>query len=254
MPPLESEGPADVETVESAWRGLCRMGGAAAFLMVACAAVTMVVILTLGGEPTTPQEYFALLASNRLFGLLRMDLASVFTVGLYYFVFFGLYAALRRTRAPQGAFATALAFVGATLWFAKHSALSMIHLSDRYAAATTDAERARLLAAAEGVVATDVWHATGTVAGGVLLMSAAIIACVAMLQSGLFGKVAAWSGILANGLDLAHVLINLVAPGNPGDVLMAVAGPLYLVWFVLLGRRLLELGRPERESPPQPVQ
>jgi hypothetical protein len=250
---LESDRPADVEAVEPAWRGLCRVGGVAAFVMLAGAAVTMVVVLTLGGEPATPHEYFAVLGSNRLVGLLRMDLASVVTVSLYYFVFFGLYAALRRTRAPQAAFATALAFVGATLWLAKHSAVSMVQLSDRYASAATDAERGRLVSAAEAVLATDVWHATGTLVGGILLMSAGIIVSVAMLRSGLFGKVAAWAGILANALDLAHILVNVVAPGNPGDILMAVAGPSYLLWFVLLGRRLLQLGRPEREGLPRPA-
>jgi hypothetical protein len=239
----QSDRTRDAEAVEPAWRGLCRMGGLAAFLMLASTTVTMVVFLTLGGEPTTPNEYFTLLADNRLVGLLRMDLASIATVVLYYFVFFGLYAALRRTQAPQAALATALAFVGATLWFAEHSALSMVHLSDRYAAAATDAERARLVAAAEAVLAGDVWHTTGVLVGGVLLMGAAIMISVAMLRSGLFGKVAAWSGILANGIDLLHVLVNVVAPGNPGDILMAVAGPAYLVWFILLGRRLLQLGR-----------
>jgi hypothetical protein len=225
------------------------MGGVAAFLMLASATVTMVVVLTLGGEPTTPNEYFTLLAGNRLVGLLRMDLASIATILLYYFVFFGLYAALRRTRGPQAAFATALAFVGATLWFAKQSALSMVHLSDRYAAATTDAERDRIVAAAEAILASDVWHTTGTLVGGILLMGGAIMISVAMLRSGLFGKVGGWSGILANGLDLLHILLNVVLPGSPGDILMAVAGPAYLVWFVLLGRRLLQLGLSPSERP-----
>lgn len=239
----------DAEAVEPAWRGLCWMGGVAAFLMLASATVPMVVVLTLGGEPTTPNEYFTLLGGNRLVGLLRMDLASVATIALYYFVFFGLYAALRRTQAPQAALATALGFVGATLWFAKHSALSMVHLSERYAAATTDAERGQIVAAAEAVLASDVWHTTGSLVGGVLLMSAAITISAAMLRSGLFGKAAGWSGILANGIDLLHVLLNLVLPGGPGDILMAVAGPAYLVWFILLGRRLLQLGSPSSVGP-----
>jgi hypothetical protein len=243
MTESQTEGAGGAEAVEPAWKGLCRMGGVAALLMLVSATVTMVVVLTLGGEPTTPNEYFTLLAENRLVGLLRMDLASIATIVLYYFVFFGLYAALRRTHAPLAALATALAFVGATLWFAAHSALSMVHLSDRYAAATSDAERARLAAAAEAVLASDVWHTTGALVGGVLLMGGAILISVAMLRSGLFGKVAAWSGILANGVDLLHVLLNLVRPGSPGDILMAVAGPAYLVWFILLGRRLLQLGR-----------
>jgi hypothetical protein len=240
--PVQTNTTATVEKVDSAWAGLCRMGGVAALTMLASTSLTMIVVLTLGGEPATPDEYFTLLEHNRLVGLLRMDLASLVTVGLYYFVFFGLYAALRRTQAPRAALATALAFVGATLWFSSHSALSMIRLSDRYAAATTDAERNRLAAAAEAVLATDVWHATGTFVGALLLMSAGILISVAMLRSGLFSRVAAYAGILAHGLDLAHVLINTVAPGNPGDILMAAAGPSYLVWFVLLGRRLLQLG------------
>jgi hypothetical protein len=34
--------------------------------------------------------------------------------------------------------------------------------------------------------------------------------------------------------------------GSSGSLLMAAAGPVYLVWFALLGRRLLQLGpRPE---------
>lgn len=243
MTDLPSDRTRDPQAVDPAWGGLCRLGGLAALLMLASATVTMVVVLTLGGEPTTPNEYFSLLAEDRLVGLLRMDLASIVTIALYYFVFFGLYAALRRTQEPSAALATALAFVGATLWFAAHPALSMVHLGDRYAAATTDAERARLVAAAEAVLASDVWHTTGALVGGVLLLGSAILISVAMLRSGLFGKVAAWSGILANGVDLLHVLLNLVVPGSPGDVLMAVAGPAYLVWFVSMGRRLLQLGR-----------
>jgi hypothetical protein len=129
----------------------------------------------------------------------------------------------------------------------------MIHLGDRYLAAATDAERARIVAAAEAVLATDVWHATGGLGGGICLMSAAISISVAMLQSGLFGKVTAYGGILANALDLARVLIDLVARGNPEDILMAVAGPSYLLWFVPLGRRLLQLGRPIGEGLPQPA-
>jgi hypothetical protein len=233
----------DAGAVEPAWRGFCRTGGVAAFLMLASATVTMVVVVTLGGEPTTPNEYFTLLADNRLVGLLRMDLASIATILLYYFVFFGLYAALRRTDGPQATFATALAFVGATLWFASQSALSMVHLSDRFAAATTEAERGQIVAAAEAILASDVWHTTGTLVGGMLLFGGAIMISIAMLRSPLFGKVAGWAGIVANGLDLLHVLVNLVLPGSPGDILMAVAGPAYLVWFILLGYRLLQLGR-----------
>jgi len=81
---------------------------------------------------------------------------------------------------------------------------------------------------------------------------------VLMLRSGLFGPATAWAGIGAFGVDLARVVVNAFARGNPADILMAIAGPLYLVWFALVGRRLLGSGRPrgarsrpERVSPPE---
>ncbi len=71
-----------------------------------------------------------------------------------------------------------------------------------------------------------------------------------MLRSNVFSKTIAYVGILTHGLDLAHILSGPSLPGA-GFVLMAIAGPLYLVWFPLVGRRLLQLateGRVPRSS------
>ena len=48
----------------------------------------------LGGPPATAAEAFRLLQSNKLVGLLRLDLPTVFAVPLYYVLFAGLLAAL----------------------------------------------------------------------------------------------------------------------------------------------------------------
>ena len=80
--------------------------------------------------------------------------------------------------------------------------------------------------------------------GGILLQSAGVFISVVMLQSKVFSRLTAYVGILTHGLDLAHILIGLFVPGV-GVILMAVAGPLYLWWFPLVGRRLYQLGRIE---------
>ncbi len=205
--------------------------------------ITMTVVFTLGGEPRTPGEYFTLLQSNRLVRLLRLDFSTVVSMALYYLPFFGLYAALTRADGAYAALATAFAFVGLTLWLGTHSAFSMIRLSDQYVAAATDAHRSQLLAAGEAIIASDMWHSTGALIGGIFLQSAAVMISALMLRSNIFSRVTAYVGILGNGLDLLHIIINIMLPGNPGDILMVVAGPLYLIWFILLGRRLLQLGR-----------
>jgi hypothetical protein len=204
--------------------------------------------VTVGGEPATSLEYFEVLNENRLEGILRLDFASVFNVSLYLLTFAGLYAALRET--PEASSATllaALAMVGVTLWLANHSALSMIHLSDLYAAATTDAARTNLLAVGQAVIASDMWHSTGALMAGILLEGALLLVSATMLRGSQFSRATAYVGILTHGLDFIHILIGLVSV-DVGNVLMMIAGPFYLIWFPLLGRDLLRLGRIKRHA------
>ncbi len=224
------------------WKRLCRIGGVAALLQLACGLVTMVVVFALGGEPATAQEYFDLLQADRLAGLLRMDFASVLTVGLYPLTAFGLYSALRRDHPAFMTLALALVVTGAVLWLGSHSAFSMISLADRYAAAGTEAGRSQLLAAGQAVIASDMWHSTGAFMSGIFLQGATTLISFLMLRGRVFGKATAWVGLLGHGLDLAHVLLMVIVPAI-GPWLMIVAGPLYPVWFFLVGRRLLQLSR-----------
>jgi hypothetical protein len=76
--------------------------------------------------------------------------------------------------------------------------------------------------------------------GGILVQSGAVLISVVMLRSSVFGRTTAYVGILTHGLDLAHIVFGLFLP-LAGVVLMAIAGPLYLLWFPLVGRRLLQL-------------
>jgi hypothetical protein len=220
--------------------GLCRVGGIAAYILIVYSLATIVQMVVLGGQPTTAAEAFTLLQHNKALGLLRLDLPTLIVMPLYYLLFLGLFAALRRSHLANALLATALAFVGVTLVLATPTALSMLPLSDKFAAATTDAARAQLLAAGEAIMASDIWHGTGAILGGVLIQCGAVLICCVMLRGGVFGKATAWLGIVMHGLDLAHIIGGQFLPVS-GVVLMAIAGPLYPVWFFLVGRRLLQL-------------
>jgi hypothetical protein len=202
----------------------------------------MVQLVVVGGQPATAVEAFSLLRANRILGLLRLDLPTVLALPLYYFVFLGIFAALKGADLAYTTVSTALAFVGVTLVLATPTALSMIPLSERYAAATTESMRVQLQAAGEAIMATDIWHGTGAMMGGMLLQSGAVLVSFVMLRSNVFSKTIAYVGILTHGLDLAHIGLGLFVP-VAGVVLMAIAGPLYLIWFPLVGRRLLQVGR-----------
>lgn len=219
---------------------LCWTGGIAAFVLIAYSLSTMVQLIVLGGPPATAAEAFRLLQSDRIVGLLRLDLPTVVAMPLYYFVFLGLFAALKRTDWANAILSTSLAFVGVTLLLATPTALSMIALSQKYAAATTEATRTQFLAAGEAILATDIWHGTGAIMGGILVQSGAVLISVVMFRSSVFSRTTAYLGILVHGLDLARIVFGLFLPVS-GVVLMAIAGPLYPVWFFLVGQRLLKL-------------
>ena len=89
-------------------------------------------------------------------------------------------------------------------------------------------------------MAADIWHSTGAILGGVLLQCGAVLISVAMLRGAIFNKATALLGIVMHGLDLAHILGGLFLPAS-GMILLAVAGPLYPIWFLLVGLRLLKL-------------
>ncbi len=220
--------------------GLCRIGGIAALLLVIYSLATMVQMIVLGGQPTSAAQAFDLLQHHRVVGLLRLDLPTVAVMPLYYLLFLGLFAALRKSNLAHALLSTALAFVGVTLALATPTALSMLPLSDKFAAATSDAARNQLLAAGEAIMAADIWHSTGAILGGVLLQCGAVLISVVMLRGSVFSKTIAWLGIIMHGLDLVHIVGGLFVPVS-GIVLLAIAGPLYPIWLFLVGLRLLRL-------------
>lgn len=230
------------EITHTTWHSLYKLCGVAAIVFLVYSLVTMVQMVALGGMPATAEEGFALLRDNRLVGLLRLDILTLFTLPLYYLLFLGLYTALKRTNEAYVTLAVLLGCVGLTLVLATPSALSFVALSDRFAAATTEAARAHFLAAGEAVLASDLWHGSGARIGGLLLQIAWVLLSAVMLGDRNFGRFTIYTGLVAHGVDLARILLGFFF--STLDVpLMAIAGPLYLVWFPLLARDLFRLAK-----------
>jgi hypothetical protein len=139
----------------------------------------------------------------------------------------------------------AAALIGAAGYFAINPAFSMLALSDQYAAAAGEADRAAALAAGQTALA--IYKGTGFNLYIVLVSTAGVILSAAMLRTKVFGKVAGSCGIAANVL-------------NPGMFLPVVGLAIgfialvpLLVWYGLVGRALLKLAR-EGLTQPQTVE
>jgi len=228
------------ESIQSSWKSIFWVGGIAALILLGYSLLTMVSLIVIGGQPGSAQEGFSMLQNNRLLGLLRLDLPTTLVMPLYYLLLLGLYAALKKTERAPVTLAAILGFAGITLFLSAPSALSWLALSDRFASAAGEAQKAQFLAAGEAILAADMWHGASALLGGLLLQISLLLISIFMLRSEVFGKPLAYLGILMHGLDLAHLLIGLFIPTG-GVILMAIAGPLYLLWFPLIARRFFQL-------------
>jgi hypothetical protein len=86
---------------------------------------------------------------------------------------------------------------------------------------------------------------------GLLLVSVAglLFSCV-MLRSSLFGRSTAYVGMVAYALALADFLRQALTSSVVITLLVVLSGALLLmIWYVVVGRRLYQLGRPGRKIP-----
>jgi hypothetical protein len=227
-------------TDDSRWRTLYRVGGAAALTSAVFLPIQVAVFIA-WPPPSTVLGWFRLFQDNRIIGLVDMDLLLVADNVLLVAVLLALYAALRRVSPSVMAIATTLGLLGIALFIASNPAFELLSLSDRYAAAATDAERSGFLAAGQAVLAA--WQGTSFQVAYLLGSAVGIVIGVVMLQGGSFGKPTAYAAILANAVGL-----GLYVPAV--GVYIAVFSVLFLeVWYVLVARRLFQLGR---GSPPAP--
>jgi len=230
------------DTNDSAFRSLCKAGGIASFVFIIYSLITIVIITVAGGPPSTAAEAFSMLHQNRVLGLLRMDLLTVIFIPLYYLIFLGIFLAVHGNNNAWSIIALLAVFVGVTLFMATPSVLAMLNLSDKYATATSANQQNQLIAAGEAILSSDMWHGTGAILGGILIQFGALLFSVLMLQGNVFNRLTAYVGIITHGLDFVHFFFLFLIP-PVGVILLAIAGTLYLLWFPLIGVRLLQIGR-----------
>ena len=231
-----------MEKIKSQHRLIHQLGGWSSYLLLVYSLATILVMALIGPPPETIADCFAMLSDNQLYGLLRLDLLTVFFMPLYFLLFYSLYQALVHINRELLRVSTILVFSGLILFLATPSVFSYLHLSNLYQSAATEVEQNQLLSAGQAILASDMWHGTGARIGGILMQSGALIISVIMLKGGVFNRFTAYTGIVTHGLDLLHILVGFFLPAI-GNVMMAVAGPLYLLWFPLIGFRLFKLSR-----------
>jgi hypothetical protein len=146
-----------IDTMDDSWRSVFKIGGAAAVTVLALMPVQMVVYIV-WPPPDTVTGWFTLLQDKPLVGLLDLDLLLLVDYILLGIVFVALWVKLREVDQSAMTIALFLETLAVASYFASTAAFEMLALSNHYAAAPTNAERAASMAAGHSMMAT--WEGT----------------------------------------------------------------------------------------------
>ncbi len=225
----------------SRWAGLYRLGGVTAFV-IAVFLLGEILVYSALPQPGGILERFALFRSNWLIGLLTLDLLGMVSYLLFVPTILSLYMILRRTNEAKAVVAAVLFFVGIAAFFATNTSFPVLSLSRQYYAASSEAERAMLLAAGQSMVTMfneNAFHVSYfVVSASWLLMS------LVMLRSRRFGRTASLAGILTGAAGVVAVVLELSSPrARLVAISLYFAAIVFLVvWVVAAGRRLCQIG------------
>ena len=246
------------ETTDSIWNGLYRIGAAAALICALMYLITLGIYIPANRAsppPSTVLEWFTLFQVKPLTGLFFLGLADIVIMVFWGPMSLALYTALKHSNKTWSLLATTFIFVGMAVYLATNTAFSMLSLSHQYAAATTEAQKSVLLAAGRAMIA--ISEGTGGQFTGMpLAWLAGLILSVVMLRSTVFSKATAWVGILGLGLLVASMPFAGYTTTGPTTAVVSViialtyvgGGLLSLAWYILVGLRLLKLGRIEAKK------
>lgn len=218
------------------WKPLFKIGGVSALTMVGIIVVQMIVFMSApppyeGGA----SAWFALFQNNKIIGLINFELLMIVYVFLSIPITLSLYILLRRVSPSFTALYVVLSLIGIMSFIVARPVFEMLSLSNGYAAATTDAERAVYLSAGETLLA--VFHGTAFQVSYILGSLGGLIISLVMLKTDVFSRTTAYLRIASSVFDFG-LYVPVV-----GMYISIFSVLFLLIWDILVARRLFQLGR-----------
>jgi hypothetical protein len=226
--------PSRAENVSSGWSSLYKLGGISALLLVAIV-IIQIIVFTIAPPPLdgTAMDWFILFQKNPIIGLIHFELLMILYVILCIPIALSLYALLYRLNPSWTVLYLVLSLLGVMCFIAARPAFEMLYLSNGYATAETEAQRATFLAAGEAKVAT--FHGTAFYINYILGSLTGLMISVVMLKTTIFSKTTAYLRIASSICDF-----GLFVPAI--GMFIAIFSMLFLViWNIVIARRLFQL-------------
>lgn len=226
-----------LETPDSRYSTIYRLGALASILsaLSIASAIVAYFIWPYRGNTISIEAIFSILHTDRLGGLISLDVSMLVIGPISILMFLALYAALRRVDESLALVALILTLLAVGLVIVCRPLVELVTLSDQYVAATDAAEKARLLAAGEVLrIQLDV---TAWAMQTAFFMIAGLLNSSLMLRTAFFSKVTAWLGIAISATGLGFVLPTI------GLFFLFLNTIGSVPWCLLVARDLLKIAR-----------
>lgn len=187
------------------------------------------------GNTTSIEAIFTLLQTDRLGGLISLDISMLLIAPINILMFLAIYTALRRVDESIALIALVLALTAVVLVIVCRPLIELTVLSDHYAAATDPTEKLRYLAAGE--VLRSSLDGTAWMMQTVFFMLAGLINCLLMLRATFFNKATAWLGIVNSVIGLGFFLPTI------GLLFLFLNTIGSVPWCLLLARDLFRIAQ-----------
>jgi hypothetical protein len=241
------------ETNDTTWNKLYNIGGISALICSVMYVITLAVYIPAnqaGPPPSSVLEWFALFQDHPLTGSFFLGLADIIIMIFWAPMSLALYTCLKQANKSWSLIAISFVFVGIAVYLGTNTAFSMLSLSQKYALATTEADKSSLLAAGQTLIA--ISEGTGgQYLGMPLAWLGGLILSAIMLRGKDFNRTTAWVGIIGLGLLIASIPFAGYTTAGPTTAAVGAitavtyigGGLLSLAWYILVGMRLIKLGR-----------
>jgi hypothetical protein len=222
------------ENVSSGWSSLYKLGGISSLLLVLIV-IIQIIVFSIAPPPLegTAMDWFILFQKNPIIGLIHFEFLMIIYVILCIPITLSLYTLLYRISPSWTAIYLILSLLGVMCFIAARPAFEILHLSNGYAAAETELQKAAFLAAGEAKVAT--FHGTAFYINYILGSLTGLIISWVMLKTTLFSKATAYVRIASSICDFGLFVPTI-------GMFIAIFSMLFLViWNIMIARRLFQL-------------
>jgi len=202
-------------------------------------------------EPVSAMEWFDVLQDYPYVGLSLLglrDLVNYVLVGVF---FLALFVALKDFSPSLMLIAISLGLIGVGVSLVSNQAFALWGLSQKFAEATSDAQRTIYLAAGESLLALHNPAGLPKLGAGIfislfMIFTAGLLFSVEMLRSQIFSKITGIAGLLTNILGL--LLFPLLVLGPEWHWLSPTASaPFRMIWYVMSAIQLFRLAKEIKE-------